>query len=81
VKFSSRCSRFAALASLLFAGCVHSPRLKMPEQCSPMPDKVVCEEPGATFRFGAGGLSRDAGGFLCYRPEDIVPFLERCGER
>lgn len=77
----SRCKRFAVASLLLLSGCVHSPRLKMPEQCSPMPDRVVCAEPGATFHFGTTGLERDAGSFLCYRPEEITPFLENCGAK
>lgn len=76
----SRCKRFAVV-SLLLAGssCVHSPRLRMPEQCSPMPDRVVCAQD--SYQFGSKGLAPDAGSFVCYRPEEILPFLESCGAK
>jgi hypothetical protein len=57
----------------VLSSCAHN-RIKMPEQCSPMPGQMICANPPA-IPFPA------AGGYVCYRPEEIVPFLERCGER
>ncbi len=78
------CSSKYALCVLWVSltACATSPRLPMPETCSPMPSKVVC--PGETYLFGQEhqnpfGLS--AGGFVCYRPADIEPFLEMCGKK
>lgn len=81
--FSRRCRRFAsrlrklviaAAIGPVFAGCVHGQRIPMPEQCSPLPDKMICANP-PSIKFP------EAGGFVCYRPEEIEPFLERCGAR
>ncbi len=66
--------RFRLCVSLLLlSGCAHV-RLPMPEQCSPLPNEMICAWPPAI-------PFPQAGEFVCYRPEEIVPFLERCGER
>lgn len=62
---------FASL--LLLSGCVHE-RIRMPEQCSPLPNEMICAAPPA-IQFP------EAGSFCCYRCPEIEPFLERCGER
>lgn len=81
--FCKKLLLFAALLILiLLSSCAHAPRLPMPETCSPMPDHMVC--PNKSFFFGAAKTNPfeiDAGGFVCYRPEEIVPFIEQCGER
>ncbi len=59
-----------ALSGLVLA-CA-GPRLKLPEYCSPLPGSVVCED--ATYLFP------EAGEFLCFKPEQIEPFLNRCGK-
>lgn len=54
----------------------------MPETCSPLPNEIVC--PSQSFFFGdehPNPFGIRAGGFVCYRPEEIEPFLERCGAR
>ncbi len=69
---SNKFALYALLASM--SGCVHNPRIPMPEQCSPIQNAMVCEVP-PSIPFP------DAGKFLCYRPEQIEPFLEKCGAR
>jgi hypothetical protein len=74
--YSMRFTRFALLASslILLSACAGG-KITMPsEYCSPMRgDKLVCNV--KTYGFP------DAGGFMCFRPEEIEPFLERYGER
>jgi hypothetical protein len=66
------------------SGCA-GPRIRMPEQCSPYEPPAVSLEADRRARVSCS--RRDdvffpqAGEFLCYRPEEIMPFLERCGER
>lgn len=46
----------------------------MPEECSPIPgDKMICTERTLT--------QPQAGRLICYEPDQIMPFLDRCGER
>lgn len=45
----------------------------MPEECSPLPDTMICVD--KTLHYP------EAGGLVCFKPEEIAPFLEQCGER
>jgi hypothetical protein len=59
-------------AILALSGCA-SPRLNLPEYCSPIASgAVVCED--RTYLFPA------AGDFMCFLPHEIEPFLNRCGK-
>ncbi len=63
---SSKLSIMLALSS-----CA-SPRIPLPVYCSPLSGAVVCED--QTYLFP------DAGGFMCFKPAEIEPFLNRCGK-
>ena len=63
-------------------GCVHSPRLVRPETCSPSSEEITCKS--ASYRYNDEHPNpldfKNAEGFVCYWPEEVEPFLERCGE-
>lgn len=65
--------RYALFVLSFASGCAHSPRIPMPEECSPLPDVMVCTE--RTIQYP------QAAGYLCFKPEEIEPFLEICGDR
>jgi hypothetical protein len=74
VQFSNRSKLFAATVSLLIfgTGC-GTAKLAYVESCAPMGDAMIC--PNETVR------GQDAQRFLCYRPGDIEPLLERCTKK
>lgn len=68
--------RFALFALLNLVGCSHA-KMAMIDTCSPLITElgpgsfsIVC--PDRTY------LGKDVTGFMCYRPEDIEPLLEKC---
>jgi hypothetical protein len=73
------CSRsskaFALIASALLILSCASPRIQLPsEYCTPMAgDKLVCN--ARTVKFP------ESNGYLCFKPADVEPFFNQCGER
>ncbi len=59
------------LCILLALSSCASPRIKLPEYCSPIGNTMVCES--QTYLFP------EASSFMCFKPEEIEPFLNKCG--
>ncbi len=69
----SKSSRLSMALLLLLSSCSAAPKLPMPQYCSPVPGRVLCSDEIIEFP--------DAGKLMCFKPQEIEPFLERFGKR